>query len=187
MKLRFERRPLISMTLGTLLLLGIVAWPHPAALAAQSAAAAAPTPIHASALQIQLIQAEDVKLPAEFQMAMYEHVVEEVDKTHRFQHVYRDGDRDAAGAPDLVTLKCTVTGFKQGSAEKRQVTTVTGKTSVNVHLVFTDKNGQKLFENNVEGKVQFLGENLRATFDFGKKVAAVVRQDFAPAKPTRKA
>jgi len=187
MKLPSGRRAAISMSLGTLLLAGILAPSHPTALAAQSAAAPAPKPIHASALQIQLIQAEDVKLPAEFQMAMYEHVVEEVDKTHRFAHVYRDGDRDAANAPDLVTLKCTVTGFKQGSAEKRQVTTVAGKTSVTVHLVFTDKNGQTLFENGVEGKVRFLGENLRATFDFGKKVAAVVRQDFTPAKPAHKA
>ena len=186
MKLRFERNAPVSMSGRTLLLAGILLLSHSIAVAAQSPAAP-PTPVHASALQIQQIQAEDVKLPAEFQMAMYEHVVEEVEKTNRFQHVYRDGDRDAPSAPDLVTLKCTVTGFKQGSAEKRQVTTVAGKTSITVHLVFTDKNGQKLFENNVEGKVKFLGENLRATFDFGKKVAAVVRQDFAPTKPTHKA
>ena len=175
-------RALLSSVLPTLLLAGGFVLLHSTALAAQSPAAAPPAPIHASALQIEQIRAEDVKLPAEFQMAMYEHVIEEVDKTRRFQHVYRDGDRDAANAADLVTLKCTVTGFKQGSAEKRQVTTVTGKTSVTVHLVFTDKNGQKLAENDVQGKVQFFGENLRATFDFGKKVAAVVRQDFAPTK-----
>lgn len=185
MKVRFERCALISLSFRTLSLLGILAFSHSVVRAGQAPAAAS-TPIHASALQIQQIQAEDVKLPAEFQMAMYEHVVEEVDKTNRFLHVYRDGDRNAASAPDLVTLKCTVTGFKQGSAEKRQVTTVTGKTSVTVHLVFTDKNGQKLSESNVEGKVQFLGENLRATFDFGKKVAAVVRQDFAPTKAPHK-
>jgi len=182
-----ERRETISMSLGTLLLAAIFVSSHPTALAAQSTAAPAPKPIHASALQIQLIQAEEVKLPAEFQMSMYEHMVEEIEKTHRFEHVYRDGDRNAANTPDLVTLKCTVTGFKQGSAEKRQVTTVAGKTSVTVHLSFTDKNGQTLFENNVEGKVRFLGENLRATFDFGKKVAAVVRQDFTPAQPAHKA
>lgn len=151
------------------------------------APAPAPTPMHASSLQVLQIHADDVKLPAEFQMAMYEHVMEEVAKTKRFEHLYRDGDRDAINAPDLVTLKCTATGFKQGSAEKRQVTTVSGKTSIKVHLLFTDKTGQKLYENDVEGKVQFLGENLRATFDFGKKVAGVVKLDFTPAKPVKKA
>ena len=94
-----------------------------AAKTASGQSAAAPTPIKASAIQIQQIQSEDVKLPAEFQMSMYEHVVEEVTKTKRFQHVYRDGDKGAADAPDLVTLQCTVTGFKQGSAMERQVTT----------------------------------------------------------------
>lgn len=138
-------------------------------------------PIHASAIQVGPIQADEVKLPAEFQLAMYEHVIEEIGKTNRFQHVYRDGDHDAASAPDLVTLHCTVTGFKQGSAEKRQVTSVAGKTSIKVHLVFTDKDGKTLFDNDVEGKVQFFGENLRATYNFSKKVATVVKTDFTPA------
>ncbi|HXX43509.1 MAG TPA: hypothetical protein VEJ38_02185 [Candidatus Acidoferrales bacterium] len=179
-------RALSSLVLPALALVAFLAFSRPTAQAAQASTATPPTPMHASALQVLQIQAEDVKLPAEFQMAMYEHVMEEVGKTRRFEHLYRDGDRDAASAPDLVTLRCTATGFKQGSAEKRQVTTVTGKTSIKVHLLFTDKNGQKLFENDVEGKVQFLGENLRATFDFGKKVAAVVRQDFTPAKSAKK-
>jgi hypothetical protein len=181
-----QGRALSSVVLPALALVAFLVFSRPTAQAAQASTAAAPTPIHASALQILQIQAEDVKLPAEFQMAMYEHVMEEVGKTKRFEHLYRDGDRDAANAPDLVTLRCTATGFKQGSAEKRQVTTVSGKTSIKVHLLFTDKSGQKLFENDVEGKVQFLGENLRATFDFGKKVAAVVRQDFTPAKSAKK-
>jgi hypothetical protein len=143
------------------------------------------TPIHASAIQVEPIQADEVKLPAEFQMAMYEHVVEEIGKTNRFQHVYRDGDHDAASAPDLVTLHCTVTGFKQGSAEERQVTSVAGKTSIKVHLVFTDKDGKTLFNNDVEGKVQFFGENLRATYNFSKRVATVVKTDFTPAAPKK--
>jgi len=147
---------------------------------------APPTPLRASAIQIEQIQAEDVKLPAEFQMSMYEHVVEEIGKTKRFAHVYRDGDRDAASAPDLVTLHCTVTGFKQGSAMERQVTTVAGATSITVHLEFTDKNGQKLFQNDVKGNVRFFGENLRATYNFSKQVAGVVRQDFAPVTPAKK-
>jgi len=139
------------------------------------------TPIHASAIQVGPIQADEVKLPAEFQMAMYEHVVEEIGKTNRFQHVYRDGDHDASSAADLVTLHCTVTGFKQGSAEKRQVTSVAGKTSITVHLLFTDKDGKTLFNHDVEGKVQFFGENLRATYNFSKRVADVVKTDFTPA------
>ena len=134
--------------------------------------------LKASAIQIQQIQANEVKLPAEFQMALYEYVIEEVSKTNKFEHVYRDGDHNAADASDLVILHSTVTGFKQGSGMARQVTTVAGATDIKVHLQFTDKNGKNLLESDVDGRVRFFGENLRATYDFGKKVAGVVRQNF---------
>jgi len=135
-------------------------------------------PFKASAIQIEQIQSEGVKLPAEFQMSLYENVIEQVEKTKRFQHVFRDGALSAADAPDLVTLHCTVTGFTQGSAMARQVTTVVGQTTIDVHVLFTDKDGKTLFEKDTKGQVRFFGENLRATYDFGKKVAAVVRANF---------
>jgi hypothetical protein len=135
-------------------------------------------PFKYSSIQVQQIQSEDVKLPAEFQLALYENVIEQLDKTKRFQHVYRDGEASAMSAPDLVTLHCTVTGFKQGSAMARQVTSVSGATTINVHMQFTDKDGKSLFENDAKGSVKFFGENLRATYDFGKKVGGVVRQNF---------
>jgi hypothetical protein len=177
-----RRHVQLACIAASLLAVGIPALARPA----QQASAPPVTPIRASALEIRQIHSNDVKLPAEFQMSMYENVVEQVDKTKRFEHVYRDGDRDAAAAPELVTLNCTVTGFKQGSAEARQVTTVAGATSITVHLVFTDKNGKTLFENDVKGQVRLFGENLRATYDFGKKTAAVVRTDFLPTTPEHK-
>jgi hypothetical protein len=177
-----RRHVLLPCVAALLLAVGIPALARPA----QQPSAPPVTPIRASALEIRQIHSDDVKLPAEFQMSMYENVVDQVDKTKRFEHVYRDGDRDAAAAPELVTLNCTVTGFKEGSAEARQVTTVAGATSITVHLVFTDKNGKTLFENDVKGQVRLFGENLRATYDFGKKTAAVVRTDFLPATPEHK-
>lgn len=145
-----------------------------------------PGPFKSSSLQVQQIQSEDVKLPAEFQMSLYENVMEQVDKTKRFQHVYRDGEMNAMSAPDLITLHCTVTGFKQGSAMARQVTTVAGATTISVHMQFTDKDGKQLFENDAKGRVRFYGENLRATYDFGKKVGGVVRQNFVATSPASK-
>jgi hypothetical protein len=119
-------------------------------------------------------------------MALYENVIEQVDKTKRFQHVYRDGEMNAMNAPDLVTLRCTVTGFTKGSAMARQVTTVAGATTIAVHMQFTDKDGKRLFENDAKGQVRFFGENLRATYDFGKKVGAVVRENFVATSPAPK-
>lgn len=155
----------------------------PASAWAQAAPAAKPVPFKISALQIEQIQSEDVKLPPEFQMSLYENVVEQVSKTKRFRNVFRDGDSSAASVPDLVTLHCTVSGFKQGSAMARQVTTVMGATVITVHMKFTGKDGAVLIEKDAKGKVRFFGENLRATYDFGKKVAKIVRQDFASSVP----
>jgi hypothetical protein len=53
-------------------------------------------------------------------------------------------------------------------------------------MQFTDKDGKQLFENDAKGSVKYFGENLRATYDFGKKVGGVVRQNFVAVAPTSK-
>ena len=134
----------------------------------------------ASALQVQMIHSDEVKLPAEFQIALYEDLMQQLQKTGDFERVYRDGDRSAATIPDLVVLRSTVRGFKKGSEMARQVTTVAGATSIKVHCTFTDKDGKPLLERDINGKVRFLGGNLRATYDFAKKAAKVAHENFSP-------
>jgi len=134
--------------------------------------------IQASAIQILMVQSDEVKLPIEFQLALYENLVEQIQKTNKFQHVYRDGDTAAAAVPDLVILHSKPYGFKKGSEEQRQVTTVSGATSIKVHCLFTDKAGKPELAQDVTGKVRFMGGNLRATYDFAKKVAQVVDTNF---------
>lgn len=149
-------------------------------LAAPLAAADAEQQVkaEASAIQILNVEAGEVRLPPEFQMALYENLIEEVRKTGRFQHVYRDGEHAATDAAHLVTLRSTVGAFQEGSARKRQVTTVAGATSIKVHVRFTARDGEILAERDLEGKVRFFGENLRATHDFAKKAAKLVRENF---------
>jgi len=132
--------------------------------------------INASSIQILLVDSKEVTLPAEFQIALYENLIAEIQKTGKFQHVYRDGDRGAIDAQDLAVLHSTVHGFKKGSERERQVTTVAGATSINIHCQITDKAGKSLLERDVTGKVRFFGGNLRATYDFAKKVAQIVRE-----------
>ena len=62
----------------------------------------------------------------------------------------------------------------------RQVTTVTGATSIHVHCEFTDKSGRLLLARDVNGKVWFLGGNLKATYDFAKKAASIARMNVSP-------
>ncbi len=135
--------------------------------------------INASAIQVEMIQSDEIKLPAEFQIALYENLVHQIEKQRTFQHVYRDGDRTAASASDLVVLHSTVRGFRAGSERARQVTTVAGATSITVHCQFTGQNEKPLLARDVNGKVRFFGGNLKATYDFAKKASHATHENFS--------
>src|SRR5438445_9517237 len=167
------KRILYGTTITVLLL---VAFAAPATFHAQSVP---PPAKKASAIQVLMITSDEIKLPADFQISLYENLIQQLQKQGGFQHVYRDGDHNAAGATDLVVLRSTVRGFKKGSEMARNVTTVTGKTSIDVHCQFTDKDGKTVLERDLNGKVRFLGGNLRATLDFAKKAAKLSHDNFA--------
>jgi hypothetical protein len=135
------------------------------------------TKIKTAGIQVAMIQSDDIAVPAEFRVALYENLIHQLEK-RGFQHVYRDGDRNAAGAANLVVLHSTVRGFKAGSEMARQVTTVAGATSINVHCQFTNAEGQPLLEQDVTGKVRFFGGNLKATYDFAKKASRFAYEKF---------
>jgi len=143
--------------------------------------AAPPLVSKASAVQVLMIESDEIKLPAEFQVSLYEDLIHQLEKNGGFQHVYRDGDKRAAEAVDRIVLHSSVRGFKKGSEMARQVTTVTGKTSIDVHCQFTDKDGKVLLERDLNGKVMFFGANLRATYDFAKKAAKLAHDNFVAA------
>ena len=145
---------------------------------AASPSSAQPVKAKASAIQVEMIHSDEIKLPAEFQISLYENLVRQLEKQGGFEHVYRDGDRRAADAPDLVVLHSTVRGFKAGSERARRVTTVAGATSITIHCVFNSPDGKVLLEKDVNGKVWFFGGNLRATYDFAKKTAKVAHDSF---------
>jgi hypothetical protein len=157
-----------------ILLLGV----HAAPTKAQAQTAAPPVK-KVSAIQVLMIQSDEIKLPAEFQISLYENLIQQLEKKGGFQHVYREGDHNADAVTDLVVLHSTVRGFKKGSEMARNVTTVAGKTSIDVHCQFTDKDGKSVLESDVNGKVRFLGGNLRATLDFAKKGAKLAHDNFA--------
>jgi hypothetical protein len=133
----------------------------------------------ASAIEVKMIQPGEISLPAEFQVALYEKLIQELQTKGGFPQVYRDGDRIAAGIPYLVILHTTVTAFQQGSELERDVTTVGGATSITIQCKFTNEDGTVLLERNIDGKVRLIGDNLKATDDFAKKAATVARENFS--------
>ena len=76
------------------------------------------------AIQVLMIQSDEIKLPADFQLSLYENLIQQLQKQGGFQHVYRDGDHNAASATDLVVLHSTVRGFKKGSEMASRLTII---------------------------------------------------------------
>jgi hypothetical protein len=130
--------------------------------------------LSASAIQIEPVEAGDVRIPAEFRSAIYEFLVERVRETGTFQQVFRSGDRAADNIPGLVTLHTTVENFKEGSQMKREVTAVLGATTVEVSASVTAGDGRTLLDSRIHGKVRFFGENLGVTNDLAKRIAKVL-------------
>ncbi len=132
----------------------------------------------ATSIQVLEFRPSDIKVPAQFEMAMYENTIVELQKLKKFKNVYRDGDKRAAADPDCVKLKALIWQFKEGSARQRQVTTVSGATTLHVTVHVEDAKGQALVDKDVAGAVHFMGENLKATNDLAKNVAALVDSQF---------
>jgi hypothetical protein len=136
-----------------------------------------PAKMNPTAISVLMIQSDEVQLPAEFQVSLYENLIQQLQKKGGFEHVYREGDRNSSGVPNLIILHSTVRGFKKGSEMERQVTTVAGSTSISVHCEFTGQDGQLLLARDINGKVWIFGGNLRATYDFAKKAAGVAHDN----------
>lgn len=139
------------------------------------------------AIQVEPVQAEAGQLPADFSMAIYEDLLARLEKSNRFQHVYRSGDHEAKNIPNLLVLHMTLLNFEQGNETERAVTTVKGSTKVQVRLKVAPRDGAPLVEKDVQGTVRFFGENLKATDALAKRIAKTLREAPLPAPGTAKA
>jgi hypothetical protein len=142
--------------------------------------------IKAANIMVMRPTSNEVQLPDDFRMAIYEKAIADLNKTARFAHVYRDGEKVADGTPDLVKVEIIVWGFKEGSARMRQVTTVAGATDIKVRVRATDSSGKELMDRNVEGSVHFFGENLRATDDLAGNISTLIAHNFETGRKPEK-
>ena len=130
-----------------------------------------------SAVEVKMIPSGE--LPAEFQVSLYENLIDQLQKRAVFQRVYRDGDTHASNDVYLITIECSVVKFKKGNETLREVTTIMGATSITLRCEFRDKSGNLLLSRDITGKVRFFGGNLKGTYDFAKKAAKVADENFS--------
>ena len=127
-------------------------------------------------VQVERIDPGDVDLAHSFQVAIYENLLEELNKTKQFKSVLREGDSKAGAIPDLLILKTVVLKYTPGSETKRAVTTVSGATKLTVRSELVTREGRIVLESTVQGNVRFFGSNLRATHNLARNIAKVIRQ-----------
>ena len=127
-------------------------------------------------VQVERIDPGQVDLAPSFQVAIYENLLEELNKTKRFKYVLREGDGKASQIPDLLVLKTTVVKYTHGSETQRAVTTVSGATKLIVQSQLIARDGKIVFDRTVQGSVRFFGSNLRATHNLAGNIAKVIKQ-----------
>ena len=127
-------------------------------------------------VQIGRIEPGEIQLAYSFQEAIYESLLEELNKTHQFSHVFREGDRKAGDAPNLLVLKATVVKYTPGSETRRAVTTFSGATKLSVRIQLVTRDGKTVLDQRVNGNVRFFGSNLRATHNLARNIAKVIKQ-----------
>ena len=127
-------------------------------------------------VQVDQVDASKPDLSYSFQIAIYENLVTELNKTKQFQQVLRDGDVKAGDFPNLLMLKTTVEKYTPGSETRRAVTTVSGATKLTVRSQLLTREGKVVFERTVNGDVRFFGSNLRATHNLAHNIAKTIKQ-----------
>ena len=128
------------------------------------------------AIEIEPVASKDGQLPADFAMAIYERLVQDITKSNKFQQVFRSGDRRATDAPNLLILTTTLEEFKHGSETKRAVTTVGGATEVAVHVQLATRDSHVKLGETVKGSVRLFGGNLNATQNLANNITDVINQ-----------
>jgi len=137
-------------------------------------------------VQVDQVDSGNLGLACSFQIAIYENLVDELNKTKQFQQVFRDGDVRAGEFPNLLVLKTTVEKYTAGSETRRAVTTVSGATKLTVRSQLLTREGKVVFERTVNGDVRFFGSNLRVTHNLAHNIAKTIKQSSwsGPGQPT---
>jgi hypothetical protein len=125
-------------------------------------------------VQVERIDPGNLDLAHSFQVAIYENLLEELNKAKRFKYVLREGDSNATGIPDLLILKTMVVKYTPGSETQRAVTTVSGATKLTVRSQLVTRERRVVLESTVNGDVRFFGSNLRATHNLARNIAKVI-------------
>jgi len=167
-----------DLSIACLIALVAIVFAVPGQLFGQTAAAESSAGDGTSAtrwsVQVDQVESGNVDLAYSFQIAIYENLVVELNKTKQFQQVFRDGDVTVREAPNVLVLKTTAEKYTPGSETRRAVTTVSGATKLTVRSQLLTREGKVVLERTVNGDVRFFGSNLRATHNLARNITKTI-------------
>lgn len=128
------------------------------------------------AVVIAMPRSDSTAMPAAFAASAYEQLVAQSARSGLFAVVWRAGDRRAA--PDSMSMRVRVTGFRKGNAGVRGAIPVfgmlAGKTLITADVVLLDADGSVLLDREVEGSKRMTGESIAATKSLAQRVTGAV-------------
>jgi hypothetical protein len=127
-------------------------------------------------VQVEEVDSGHLDLAHSFQLAIYENLLEELNKTKKFKAVLREGDRKASEVSSLLVLKTTVVKYTRGNETQRAVTTVSGATKLTVRTQLLTREGEVVVDRTIDGNVRFFGSNLRATHNLARNIAKGIKK-----------
>jgi len=94
-------------------------------------------------VQVDQVDSGNLDLAYSFQVAIYENLVDELNKTKQFQQVFRDGDLRAVALPNLLVLKNKSLRNTRRAAKRGGLwTTVSGATKLTVRSQLLTREGK---------------------------------------------
>src|ERR1700722_2716261 len=144
---------------------------------------AAPSPkTNLGALEIAPVEIPDgIQLPENFKSAMERHLIDQMEKTHRFSSVFAGGGRSVGADGPKMRLTITLSSFKKGSRGERYLLgPAFGNTVMKAHVRFVDvATGNVRAEKDIGGRVAiglFGGDSAGATNGVAKGAASLVKK-----------
>jgi hypothetical protein len=133
----------------------------------------------AATIVVEPVSPGVTKIPAEFRMAIYEDLLEQLRESGMFRQVYRSGDREAMKNSELLTLRATVAEFNEGSERTRELTYYPfGRTKIAVDVQVLSGDGNVLVNQKVTGRVLAVVENLEASHFVAENIRRQLSRNF---------
>lgn len=132
------------------------------------------TLIRSRTIRVPLPAWNEMGIPAVYRALVYEHVIDELQKSGQFDHVYRDGEEDAQHGCAQYTAQISLMDFKAGNQVERAsmgpVGMFLGTTQMLLDVRVTEAGGKTLFQEQARATIRGESESTKVAASIAKKL-----------------